>query len=417
MSEYIIKGGARLEGEIRVDTSKNACLPIIAACLLTNDEICLKNLPNITDINKMLRIFESLGGKVYKEDNKTMLNSSSVNSTDLSSLLVKEIRSSVFMLGPLLAKTKKAKLVYPGGCNIGKRPIDLHINGLKKLGVKIIEDGDVVYCDATNLKGGVVHLDYPSVGATENLMMVGVLNKGQSIVISNAAKEPEIVDLANFINKMGGKIYGAGTSVITVEGVEKLHKATYTPICDRIVAGTYLIAAAMTKGKILLKNCNSEFVFSLILKLRNSGCKIDIKNDIICIENCKRMLACPIINTQPYPGFPTDLQAPMLSLQTISDGVSVITENLFDARYKHVPELVKMGAKVITRERNAIIRGVENLVGTQVAAEDLRGGAALVLAGLVADGTTIVKNTHYIERGYEDFDKKLSLLGARIERK
>lgn len=417
MCEYLISGGKRLVGDVCVDTSKNASLPIIAACLLTNDEVYLEDLPQITDIQKMLGLFQSLGGRVLKNGNATILCSSGVNKYNLASSLVGEIRSSIFLLGPLLAKCTYAKIAYPGGCNIGKRPIDLHIKGLKSLGVSVIETDDGIMCDASKFTGGIVHLDMPSVGATENLMMVGAIAKGKSVVILNAAREPEIVDLANFINKMGGKVRGAGTSVITVEGVSELHSVTYKPIKDRIVAGTFMIATAMTGGKIWLKDVNYEHVFSLILKLRNSGCKIDVKNDIICIENHRRMFSCPIVSTNPYPGFPTDLQAQMLALQTISDGISVITENLFDSRFKHVPELVKMGAKITTRDRVAVVRGVEYLHGAKVNAEDLRGGAALVLAGLVARGETVVENIHYIERGYECLEQKLSMLGAQIERK
>lgn len=417
MGQYIIHGGKKLVGEIEVDASKNASLPIIAATLLSNDKIVLKNLPNLSDIEKMLNIIRSLGGAVVKENRNVIIDTSGINSFDMALPVVGEIRSSIFMLGPMLARTRKAIIARPGGCNIGNRPIDLHIKGLERLGVKIKDNGKLLFCDATALVGGVVHLDCPSVGATENIMMVGCLNKGKSVVITNAAREPEIVDLANFINKMGGKISGAGTSVITIEGVEKLNGTIYEPVCDRIVAGTYMIATAMTGGKVYIKNCKEEFVFSLILKLRNSGCKINIKNDIICVENFKRVISCPIINTQPYPGFPTDLQAPMLALQSISNGISVITENLFDDRFKHVPELVKMGAKINVQNRMAVIRGVEKLIGTEVSATDLRGGAALVLAGLVAEGETILNNIHYIERGYENLDYKLSSLGAWLERK
>ena len=247
--------------------------------------------------------------------------------------------------------------------------------------------------------------------------MVGTLAENKTVKIINAAKEPEIVDLANFINKMGGCVQGAGTGTIVVKGVKELKGVKYKPIADRIVTGTYLLAAAMTGGKITLKHCDVEHVFSLIIKLRNSGCMITTKNDNICIESYKRMSACPSVSTQPYPGFPTDLQAPMMSMLTVADGISVIKENLFESRFKHVPELVKMGAKIQVRDSLAIIRGVEGLCGTNVVAEDLRGGAALVLAGLCASGTTVVENIKYIDRGYENFEQKLSMLGARIERK
>lgn len=417
MDRFIIDGAKRLGGEIIVDTSKNASLPIIAASILSSDKIVLKSLPQIADVQKMLDILQSLGAKVEKHESDAWIDASFINSYEISEQLTKEIRSSIFMLGPMIAKLGKAKVAYPGGCKIGNRPIDLHLSGLRELGIDIKEEEGYICCDGSNFRGGVVNLSYPSVGATENLLMVGTLAENKTVKIINAAKEPEIVDLANFINKMGGCVQGAGTGTIVVTGVKKLKGVEYKPIADRIVTGTYLLAAAMTGGKITLKHCNVEHVFSLIIKLRNSGCMITTKNDNICIESYKRMLACPSVSTQPYPGFPTDLQAPMMSMLTVADGISVIKENLFESRFKHVPELVKMGAKIQVRDSLAIIRGVEGLCGTNVVAEDLRGGAALVLAGLCASGTTVVENIKYIDRGYENFEQKLSMLGARIERK
>lgn len=417
MSEFLIRGGRKLKGELMVQSSKNACLPLIAATLLTEDPVRLKSIPNISDIRKMLELYKHIGGNVLFDGEDVILCSKNVNTTNISSNLVGEIRSSIFLLGPMLAKYKKAEIAYPGGCKIGARPIDLHLKGFESFGVQIKNLEKGVVCEASKITGGIFHLDFPSVGATENLIMLGTLSVGERFIISNAAREPEIVDLANFINEMGGKVYGAGTSLITIEGVEKLHGVDYKPINDRIVTGTYMIATAMAGGNVVLKNSNSEYLYSLILKLRNSGCKIGVKNDIIKIESFRRAISCPIINTQPYPGFPTDLQAQMLSLQTVASGVSVVTENLFESRFNHVSELVKMGAKILLQDRVAIINGVDRLKGATVHAQDLRGGAALVLAGLVAEGQTIVKDINYIERGYVAIDEELNQLGAHIERR
>ena len=415
MDQFVVYGGTKLCGSIEVDTAKNAVLPIIAGSILTDKEVVINNLPNIIDVQKMIEIIKQMGANV-KVYNKSVVINGTLSSVEIPSLLAKDIRSSIFMLGPLLAKYKKAKVTYPGGCDIGSRPIDLHLSGLRALGVKITEDFGYIECDAENMRSGVVHLDFPSVGATENIMMSAVFLEGETIII-NVAKEPEIVDLANFINKMGGKIRGAGTSTIIVEGVKELNGCEYTPISDRIVTGTYLIAAAMTRGKVRLTNANYQDVYALLNKLRNAGVNIDYDNSNIWIEMNKRPIACSSIETQPYPGFPTDLQAQMLALQTVSDGISVITENLFETRFKHVPELMKMGAKITLKDRMAIVRGVTKLYGNEVISSDLRGGASLVLAGLIAEGKTVVSNANFIDRGYEKFEEKLNMLGANIVRK
>ena len=413
-NKLIINGKQKLEGKIKVDKAKNALLPIIAATILCEDDIVLKNVPKLTDIKKMNEIIVALGGKINWTDNSLTLNTSTINNYEIPPKLASEIRSSIFMLGPILAKHKYARVVYPGGCDIGSRPIDLHLSGLKDLNVKILEEHGFRYCDGKNMRNGLVHLDYPSVGATENIMMASVFLRGETTIF-NAAKEPEIVDLQNFINSMGGKITGAGSSTIKIKGVKKLHGTTYTPISDRIVAGTYLIATAMTGGKVLLEDCNFEHIYSLITKLRNSGCKIDYDSDKILIEAKYKPLSCPSVETQPYPGFPTDLQAQFLALQTISEGISVITENMFETRFKHVPELLKMGAKITTRDRMAIVRGGK-LFGANVVAHDLRGGAALILAGLAAKGQTTISGIQYVDRGYEQIEIKLASLGADIKR-
>jgi len=416
MGCFEIYGGNSLNGTIEIDTAKNAVLPIIAACVLTEEEIVLKKLPNIVDVRKMFEILKLMGASVKIEGRTAVINTKNINNLEIPSVLTKEIRSSIFILGPLLAKHKKARVAYPGGCDIGSRPIDLHLSGLKDLGVEINEEYGYINCDASKMKSGVVHLDFPSVGATENIMMSAVFLKGKTTIL-NAAKEPEILDLANFINKIGGKIYGAGTSTIVVEGVKYLKGCEYAPISDRIVAGTYLIAAAMTRGELRLTNANYEDVYALLNKLRNSGCEVDFDSNNIFIKSNKRPVACSSIETQPYPGFPTDLQAQILAMQTISDGISVVTENMFETRFKHVPELIKMGAKVTTKDRMAIVRGVKQLYGAEVVAQDLRGGAGLILAGLVAKGKTIVLNSGFVDRGYEKIEEKLSSVGANIVRK
>lgn len=416
MEQFIINGGRRLVGEIEVDTAKNATLPIIAGAILTDEEVRIEKIPNISDVHKMLEILRLMGAEVKVEDGNAIISAKSISNYEIPSHLAKEIRSSIFMLGPLLSKYRVAKVAYPGGCDIGSRPIDLHLAGLRDLGVQISEDHGFILCDAKHMKSGLVHLDFPSVGATENLMMSAVLLDGETTIM-NVAKEPEIVDLANFINSLGGCVRGAGTSTIVVKGVKKLGGGTYRPMSDRIVAGTYLIGAAMTQGSVKLLDANYQDVYALLNKLRNAGCFIDYDSNSITLKMNSRPLSCASIETQPFPGFPTDLQAQILAMQTISNGISVITENLFETRFKHVPELIKMGAKITTRDRMAIVRGVSSLNGAEVIAHDLRGGAALVLAGLCAKDKTIVQNVAYVDRGYEQFENKLKMLGADIVRK
>lgn len=417
MDKYLIKGGRKLNGVIEVDSSKNAVLPIISATLLTEKEVVIRNLPKIVDVFKMLDIIKSLGGKVKLEDNNrtVIIKNDCINKYRIPSSLTSEIRSSIFLLGPMLSKFKKAKLAYPGGCEIGSRPIDLHLFGLRELNVKIDEGYGYIDCDGSNIRNGFIHLDFPSVGATENLMMASVLTKGET-VIHNCAKEPEIVDLANFINAMGGRITGAGTSTIIVEGVKELSKSVeYTPIPDRIVAGTYLIAGAITKSKIEVTNINYEHILSLVNKLKKSGCNILVNGGKITLTSEYRPKACSF-DTQPYPGFPTDLQPQLTVLQAIARGTSLVTENLFETRFKHLAELIKMGADITSRDRTAIIKGVSKLYGAEISAYDLRGGAALTLAGMVAKGETMLHNINYIDRGYEQFEVKLNSLGADIKR-
>lgn len=414
MSKYKIYGGNILNGQIKVATSKNASLPILAGSILSNKEVVLSNLPDFTDIHNMLKILEHIGCNIKKEHNKTIINTENLNKFYIPSELTREIRSSIFMLGPMLTKLKKARVAFPGGCNIGNRPIDLHFKGLRTLNVKINEEHGFIDCDGREMKSSDVHLDFPSVGATENILMASVCLSGTTRIY-NCAREPEIVDLQNFLNAMGAKISGAGNSVITIEGVECLNKKVdYTPIGDRIIAGTYILATAISGKDVEICNINPEYLYSLISKLKNSSCNFDIKNDRIRMKVNSRVDAMNI-ETMPYPGFPTDLQPQLVSLLSISKGTSLVTENLFETRFKHIPELTKMGAKITVKDKVAVINGIERLSGAEVLATDLRAGAGLTLAGLNANGYTIVDAVNHINRGYENLMDELNSLGARIE--
>lgn len=415
MGKFIITGGKRLCGSVKVDCAKNAYLPILAASILCEGKIVLKSCPDFADINNMNMILQALGMEVGKKENTLYIDGSKASKSFIPVELAKKLRSSIFALGALLGRFGRARVAYPGGCDIGLRPIDLHLKGLRDLGVKIKESHGYINCDGTNIRGGIVHLDSPSVGATENIMMAAVLARGATTII-NAAKEPEIVDLQNFINAMGGKISGAGTSTIIIEGVKELHGCEYTPIPDRIIAGTYLIAGAITGGEIVIENCIPQHFSSLSNKLQKSGCKIQVFSDKIYLESSGRLKAVNFIETTPYPGFPTDLQAQMLALQAVSRGSCIVQENLFETRFKFVPELIKMGANIKVNHQTAYVTGVKTLLGADVYANDLRGGVALVLAGLCAQGYTTVHNIFHIERGYDKIEQVLTRLGADIRR-
>jgi UDP-N-acetylglucosamine 1-carboxyvinyltransferase len=415
MGKYIIDGGKKLDGKIIIQSAKNAVLPLLAASILTDEQVIIHRCPKISDVINMKEILSELGCKIQFEGDTLIIDSVHATCHEIPKSLASELRSSIFMLGSIISRFGKAKVAYPGGCDIGLRPIDLHIKGLKRLGVHIREENGIIDCKCEIIKGAEIVLDCPSVGATENIVLAAAKSKGRTI-IRNAAKEPEIVDLQNFINKMGGKIYGAGTATIVVDGVEKLTGVEYTPIPDRIEAGTFLIAAAITGGNIEIANCNREHIASLIHKLRETACKIDYKNDKINIKVTEKLFAFNIIETMPYPGFPTDLQAQMLSLACVLNGTSMIVENMFETRYKHVSELLKMGADITVRGRTAVIRGVNNLSCSEVSARDLRGGAALTLAALNAKGKSIICETEHIDRGYFNFYEKLKQLGAEIKK-
>ena len=414
MEKYQIKGGRRLSGKVDISCAKNAVLPLMAGALLTNEEVIIKNCPKIVDVYSMIKILRCIGVDAEFIGNDLRICADGLNSEVVPFTVAKELRSSVFMLGVLLAKNKRAEIPYPGGCEIGLRPIDMHVASLKSLGVVVEEDGGKIICDSSNMKSGDVYLDFPSVGATENLMLASVFTKSET-TIKNCAKEPEVVDLMNFLNSMGAKVCGAGTDTIKIEGVKKLHGTVYKPIPDRIEAGTFLIATAITGGEVELSNVNPENISSLIHKLCDNTCKISLNNDIIYIK-CGKSKKSFTIDTNPYPGFPTDLQAQMTALATVCKGTSVITENVFEMRFKFAKELIKMGANIKLYGRTAIIKGVKRLFGTTITAPDLRGGAALVLGGLVAEGTTIINGVRHIERGYDGFENKLLSLGADIKK-
>ena len=415
MEKYVINGGKKLEGSVNIQTAKNSVLPILAAAVLTDSPVTIMNVPDISDVRNMVRILGCLGCNVRYSGQDMIIDSSSAYNCEIPRELAHELRSSVFLLGSVISRFGKAKIAYPGGCDIGLRPVDLHLTGLKRLGVKISERNGFIVCGCDKLTGNEIMLDCPSVGATENIMLAAVKAEGTT-VIKNAAREPEIEDLQNFLNAIGARVCGAGTGTIVIEGVKKLKGASYQPISDRIEAGTFLIAAAMCGGQIELCGTSSENLSSLLHKLRENGCKLRIKNDKIYIKNDKRPVSVKSVETQPYPGFPTDLQAQMTALCAICSGNSIVTENLFETRFKYVPELCKMGADITVVGRSAFVRGVEGLKGATVIANDLRGGAALVIAALAAEGRSEVLDISHIDRGYSQFEQKIRLLGGEIRR-
>lgn len=415
MARYVIVGGNSLQGSVRIKGAKNSALALLSASILTQDKVTLRDCPDISDIVNMLSILGGLGCKCTFDNMAITIDSSTLDSAEIENNTAKKIRSSVFLLGAMLSRCKRAKIAYPGGCNIGLRPIDIHIDGLRKLGVEIVETQDALECDATHAHSGYMRLKIPSVGATENLIMASVFLQGKT-VIDNCAKEPEIVDLQNMLVAMGAKVSGVEEGRAVIEGVECLHGVDYTVLPDRIVAGTYLIATAMCKGEITLDNVRWQHLEALTSKLANNSCNITYKDDKITLY-CDNVLSnLPSISTGYYPDFPTDLQSQYLAMMTVGRGRGEIIENLFEDRFKVAGQLRLMGAHVDIQGNRAIVDGVSSLKGATVKACDLRGGAALVLAGLVAKGTTIVEDIYHIDRGYEDMATILSSLGADIKR-
>lgn len=413
MDTFTIEGGRPLSGTLRIHGAKNAALPILAATMLVEGQSYIYDVPHLKDIEVMIEILNSLGAKASHTDGCVSIETSSVSITHVPDDLMGQMRSSIFLMGPLLARFGEVTVSRPGGCAIGERRIDLHLTGLKALGAQIEEADGYITFRASKLQGTDIFLAFPSVGATENIMMAAVLAEGTTRIY-NAAREPEIVDLQNFLNEMGARIYGAGTDTIEIEGVKKLRPVHYRIIPDRIVAGTHILAVGMAQGHIQLSNTNPRHLTALIEVARSCGVEIKYAHDIMEIKSTRRHRAIDRIITAPFPGFPTDLQAQMMAFLSVAKGTSVIKETVFEGRFKHVNELERMGASVYVDLGSAFIRGVDRLYGAKVEATDLRAGAALVLAGLAAEGTTIVDQIHHIERGYERLDQQLQQLGAAI---
>lgn len=418
MSELIIEGARRLDGEVKIQGAKNSILPIIAACIISKDECVIHNCPEISDVYASIKILNYLGCIVKFENNTLVINSRNIYKNNIPDFLMREMRSSIIFLGALISVSGQAKLCLPGGCELGPRPIDLHLDGLRQMGLIINESHGILNCETciSGLRGCNISLSFPSVGATENLILAAVCAHGET-VINNIAKEPEIIDLTNFLIKCGAKIKYNGDSTIIIQGVKKLHGAEHAVISDRIAAITYMSAGVVTSGNLILRNISEENISSAIPVFEESGCIIKIldKNNLK-IECPSRPYSNRIIRTMPYPGFPTDAQAPVMSMNTIADGTSMFIENIFSNRYKHVDELLRLGADIKVEGKVALVNGVKRLSGAKVKARDLRGAAALVIAGLGAEGVTTITGLNYLDRGYEHIEKILSNLGAKIKR-
>lgn len=415
MQKLIIDGGTQLCGEIEMQTAKNAALPIIAACILTDEPVIIEKCPLLSDINAMLDIIRHLGCRASFDGDNLTVCCADISLNVINSDLTGKLRSSIFILGSILSRCRRAYISHPGGCEIGLRPIDLHISGLKALSVKIEDDCGVICCDGSDMKGAVVNLDFASVGATENLMMAGALSDGETVIV-NAAREPEIVDLAAFINAMGGKVYGAGESIVKITGVKKLHGCTYRPMPDRICAGTFLTAVAATGGSVSVRNVVPEHILGITERLKRIGAKLSVRGDTVKLSAENRPRAIHKLETNVYPAFPTDMQPQFCALLARAVGSSVIVENLFENRFGYTAELVKMGAHITVKDRVAVVNGVQSLHGAVINACDLRGGAALAIAALSAEGRSVLYGTEHIDRGYESIEHSFSALGAKIHR-
>lgn len=411
-NKYIVEGGKRLSGEITISGSKNASLPVIAASILNNGIVELENCPNIHDVKIMFDILSKLGCKIIYKHSKIVVDSTNLKWYEIPNDLMHEMRSSVIIVGALLGRLGKCKFTYPGGCEIGARPINMHLDAFEQLGVKITETSGVIECECANLVGTEIVLDFPSVGATENIMLASCLAEGVTH-IKNVAREPEIKCLQDFLNKMGAKITGAGSNSITVKGVKKLHDTSFKIIPDRIEAGTYLLMAMATKGEILVKDVIPDHIDSILHKMKRMNCKVVTGVDSVYAKYHKGLKAINI-KTMPYPGFPTDMQSQYVTLMTVAKGTSIIVESIFENRYKYVNELMRMGANIIIEGNTAIVQGVTSLKPAIIEAKDLRGGAALIEAALIAEGHSEINGIKYIERGYENIVDKLTALGANI---
>lgn len=413
--KLIISGGNRLQGTVRINGAKNSALSIMASTLLTKDVCILRNVPRLTDVDIMAAVIRKLGVKVeWKGDNTLYIDSDNFNNCEAPYELVKMMRASILVMGPLLARLKRAKISLPGGCAIGARPVDYHIKGFETLGAQVEVEKGYIEAKVNKLKGDDIYLDFPSLGATENIMMAACLAEGIT-KIENAAKDPEVVELGRLLNKMGAKVKGLGTDLIKIEGVKELHGIDYTIIPDRIEAGTYMIAAAITGGDVLIEKADPLLLKPLIVKLEEAGVQIKLKKNLIKVKGPNRVKAVDI-KTLPFPGFPTDMQPQFMALSCVAKGTSVITETVFENRFVHTGDLIRMGADIKVEGHSTIVKGVKKLSAAPVMASDLRGGAALVLAGLVAEGTTELSRIYHLDRGYVKLEEKLTSLGADIKR-
>lgn len=413
MEQYVVKGGVPLRGEVSIGGAKNAALGILAAAIMTDETVTIENVPNVRDTRVLLQAIEGIGAKVkYIYNNTVQINGGSISDLNVEYEYIRKIRASYYLLGALLGKYKKSNVALPGGCNIGSRPIDQHLKGFKALGAKVNIDHGVVSAKAENLVGGHIYFDVVTVGATINLMMASCMAEGETI-LENAAKEPHIVDVANFLNAMGANIKGAGTDVIRIKGVNRLHGCTYSIIPDQIEAGTFMMAAAATRGDIVIKDVIPKHLESITAKLLEMGCKLVEGDDWIRVI-AEGEVGSTNVKTLPYPGFPTDMQPQIAVALALAKGSSMVTESIFENRFKYVDELNRMGAKIKVEGNTAYIEGVEKFTSAQLSAPDLRAGAALVIAALAADGISQIDDIEYIQRGYEDFEGKLSALGAII---
>ena len=413
MLSYIIQGSNKLHGRVKAAGSKNAALPIIATAILNKEPVTLYNIPDIEDTKITLEILKILGCKIVRNSDKITICSANMNKTSIPKDLMHKLRSTVVLAGAIIGRFKEATFAYPGGCNIGARPIDLHLDSFQKLGISIDEKEDYIHCSCKEIVGRRIKLKFPSVGATENIILASVYAKGATH-ITNAAKEPEIKDLAKCLNSMGAKVYGAGTSEITIFGVKKLHRTEYKIMSDRIETGTIIAAVAGAGGSVTVENTNPENLLTVLYSFKEMGCKISIRKDKISLKAPEKLKHIDI-STEPYPGFPTDMQPIIGSILIKAEGKSTITENIFENRFKYAEELVRMGANITQNDKKLEIVGVDKLEGKDVMSKDLRGGAALVIAGLMSEGVTKVENIEYILRGYENIDTKLKSLGANIE--
>ena len=413
MKKILIRGGKKLNGSVKIQGAKNAVLPILSASILTEDKCVIRNCPDLSDVHNTVDIIRFLGHDAVFSDNVITVTHTNPTNNDIPDLMMRKMRSSILFLGAVLNKYKYAKVTLPGGCELGARPIDLHLKAFESLGVTINEHCGYYECIADEIIGNDVYLDFPSVGATENIIILACRCKGIT-VIHNAAKEPEIIDLQNFLNSAGAKITGAGTDTVYIKGVKKLNGTDYSVMPDRIVTATYLIAGAATGSELTVTDVCTEDLMSVISVLSRCGFKFEFGYDFVKILKSPSVNSVDLIRTMPYPGFPTDVQSVITPLLSIADGTSIISENLFENRFKHISELNRMGADISVMERNAVIRGVKKLYGANVTAKDLRGAAGLIVAGLCADGTTIVDGIEYLDRGYDRFVENLNSLGADI---